>query len=85
MAVGLGKSQRRPVLFHPSWNGGKPCFGGLDCGGGLAALPRMRSQYFPDVVVDSLRVSVAWDGAGLKISTTPSFSFWNPLSWPWRE
>ncbi|MBU0644120.1 MAG: efflux RND transporter permease subunit, partial [Alphaproteobacteria bacterium] len=31
---------------------------------GLAALPRMRAQYFPDVVVDTVRVSVAWKGAG---------------------
>nr|WP_321511868.1 efflux RND transporter permease subunit [uncultured Celeribacter sp.] len=31
---------------------------------GLTAVPRMRAQYFPDIVVDSVRVSVAWDGAG---------------------
>ncbi|MBR9766652.1 MAG: efflux RND transporter permease subunit, partial [Rhodobacteraceae bacterium] len=31
---------------------------------GIAALPRMRAQYFPDIVVDDIRVSVAWDGAG---------------------
>ncbi|GAA3861526.1 efflux RND transporter permease subunit [Celeribacter arenosi] len=31
---------------------------------GFAALPNMRSQFFPDVVVDSVRVSVDWDGAG---------------------
>ena len=31
---------------------------------GLAALPRMRAQYFPDVVSDDVSVSVAWDGAG---------------------
>ncbi|AJE48991.1 efflux RND transporter permease subunit [Celeribacter indicus] len=31
---------------------------------GLTALPRMRSQYFPDVVVDTVRVSVVWEGAG---------------------
>ncbi|WP_417249749.1 efflux RND transporter permease subunit [Celeribacter sp.] len=31
---------------------------------GLFALPNMRAQFFPDVVVDSVRVSVAWDGAG---------------------
>ncbi|MCC0065139.1 MAG: efflux RND transporter permease subunit [Defluviimonas sp.] len=31
---------------------------------GLAALPRMRAQYFPDVVVQEIDVSVAWDGAG---------------------
>ncbi|WP_417270871.1 efflux RND transporter permease subunit [Celeribacter sp.] len=31
---------------------------------GLFSLPRMRAQFFPDVVVDTVRVSVAWDGAG---------------------
>lgn len=31
---------------------------------GLAAWPRMRAQYFPDVIVDSISVSVAWEGAG---------------------
>ena len=31
---------------------------------GLATFPRMRAQFFPDVVVDSIRVNVAWDGAG---------------------
>ena len=31
---------------------------------GIAALPRMRAQYFPDIVVDDIRIAVAWDGAG---------------------
>lgn len=31
---------------------------------GLAAFPRMRAQFFPDVVVDSVTVSVGWQGAG---------------------
>ena len=31
---------------------------------GIAAAPRMRAQFFPDVIVDSVSVSVAWDGAG---------------------
>ncbi|MCT8158919.1 efflux RND transporter permease subunit [Pseudoruegeria sp. SHC-113] len=31
---------------------------------GLAAMPRMRAQFFPDVIVDSVSVIVAWDGAG---------------------
>ena len=31
---------------------------------GLAAAPRMRAQYFPDVVIDSVSVSVTWNGAG---------------------
>lgn len=31
---------------------------------GIVAFPNMRAQFFPDVVVDSLSVSVTWDGAG---------------------
>ncbi|PKP76041.1 MAG: acriflavine resistance protein B [Alphaproteobacteria bacterium HGW-Alphaproteobacteria-6] len=31
---------------------------------GAVALPRMRAQYFPDVVVETASVTVAWDGAG---------------------
>lgn len=31
---------------------------------GLAVLPRLRTQFFPDVVIDSVSVSVAWRGAG---------------------
>ncbi|MDU8943506.1 efflux RND transporter permease subunit [Ovoidimarina sediminis] len=31
---------------------------------GLAAFPNMRAQFFPDVVVDDIDVSVRWDGAG---------------------
>ncbi len=31
---------------------------------GAAAIPQMRSQYFPDTVTDSIRVSVVWTGAG---------------------
>ena len=31
---------------------------------GLLAIPQMRAQFFPDVVVDDLDVSIAWDGAG---------------------
>jgi len=31
---------------------------------GLVTFPRMRAQFFPDVVVDSISVSVAWAGAG---------------------
>ena len=31
---------------------------------GLFAIPNMRAQFFPDVVVDDLTVSVAWEGAG---------------------
>lgn len=31
---------------------------------GLLAAPNMRAQFFPDVILDYVRVSVAWDGAG---------------------
>jgi multidrug efflux pump subunit AcrB len=30
---------------------------------GLMAMPRMRAQFFPDVVIDNVSVSVAWEGA----------------------
>ncbi|WP_420862248.1 efflux RND transporter permease subunit [Algirhabdus cladophorae] len=31
---------------------------------GLLAFPKMRAQFFPDVIVDNVSVSVKWDGAG---------------------
>ncbi|MCF2871197.1 efflux RND transporter permease subunit [Octadecabacter sp. G9-8] len=31
---------------------------------GLFAYPKMRAQFFPDVIVDNVTVSVAWSGAG---------------------
>ncbi|WP_424968205.1 efflux RND transporter permease subunit [Dinoroseobacter sp. S375] len=31
---------------------------------GLFVVPKMRTQFFPDVVVDDVTVSVTWDGAG---------------------
>jgi len=31
---------------------------------GLASLPRMRAQFFPDIIIESVNVSVAWTGAG---------------------
>ena len=31
---------------------------------GLAALPQMRAQYFPDVIVQEINVYVDWEGAG---------------------
>ena len=31
---------------------------------GIAAAPRMRAQFFPDVIVDTVSVSVIWEGAG---------------------
>ena len=31
---------------------------------GVAAVPNMRAQFFPDVIIDNVTVSVTWDGAG---------------------
>ena len=31
---------------------------------GLSSYPRMRAQFFPDVIIESVSVTVAWDGAG---------------------
>ncbi|MGD9866299.1 MAG: efflux RND transporter permease subunit, partial [Pseudodonghicola sp.] len=31
---------------------------------GAAAIPNMRAQFFPDVVVQTVTVSVEWEGAG---------------------
>ncbi|WP_136636599.1 efflux RND transporter permease subunit [Pseudooceanicola onchidii] len=31
---------------------------------GIAAVPNMRAQFFPDTIVDDMTVSVTWDGAG---------------------
>ncbi len=31
---------------------------------GMAAIPKMRSQFFPDVIIDTVSVSVGWSGAG---------------------
>ena len=31
---------------------------------GAAAIPKMRAQFFPDVIVENVTVSVQWDGAG---------------------
>ena len=31
---------------------------------GLAAAPKMRAQFFPDVIVDSVSITVVWEGAG---------------------
>ena len=31
---------------------------------GIAAFPRMRAQFFPDVIIDNVNISVVWSGAG---------------------
>jgi len=36
----------------------------LMLGAGIIAFPNMRAQFFPDVVVDDVDISVIWDGAG---------------------
>ena len=36
----------------------------LMIGAGIWAFPNMRAQFFPDVVVDNVSVSIRWDGAG---------------------
>ncbi len=32
--------------------------------GGLAAIPQMRAQFFPDIISDDVTIVIAWDGAG---------------------
>ena len=39
---------------------------------GLAALPRMRAQFFPDVIIDNVSVRVVWEGAGFSTSSSSS-------------
>jgi multidrug efflux pump subunit AcrB len=31
---------------------------------GAVSFPQMRAQFFPDVIIDRVTVSVRWDGAG---------------------
>ncbi|MEL7125651.1 MAG: efflux RND transporter permease subunit [Pseudomonadota bacterium] len=31
---------------------------------GIASIPNLRAQFFPDVIIDNVSVSVRWDGAG---------------------
>lgn len=31
---------------------------------GAAAIPNMRAQFFPDVIIDNVSVNVTWEGAG---------------------
>ena len=41
---------------------------------GLVSFPKMRTQFFPDVIIESVSVSVAWDGAGARTLTARLFS-----------
>ena len=45
---------------------------------GLAALPRMRAQFFPDVISDEIDVSVSWPGAGAESVDTGILSILGP-------
>ncbi|MBT8458370.1 MAG: efflux RND transporter permease subunit, partial [Boseongicola sp.] len=31
---------------------------------GLYSIPKMRAQFFPDIITDNITIQVAWDGAG---------------------
>ena len=31
---------------------------------GLFAIPQMRAQFFPDIVIDDINIQVSWEGAG---------------------
>lgn len=31
---------------------------------GLYSAPKMRAQFFPDVIVDDITIDISWDGAG---------------------
>ena len=48
---------------------------------GFAAMPNMRAQFFPDVVVDDLTVSVAWSGAGAEDVDAAIVQFLNLRCW----
>ncbi|SFG96993.1 Multidrug efflux pump subunit AcrB [Palleronia marisminoris] len=46
---------------------------------GLAAVPRMRAQYFPDVISDEIDVDVTWSGAGAEAVDTAIVSVLEPV------
>lgn len=46
---------------------------------GIAALPKMRAQFFPDVVADYVRVDVVWDGAGAEDVDTAIMQVLEPV------
>lgn len=45
---------------------------------GIAALPNMRAQFFPDVVSDEIDVSVTWEGAGAEAVDTAIVALLDP-------
>lgn len=46
---------------------------------GLFSYPKMRAQFFPDVIVDSISVSVGWDGAGAEDVDTAIVQVLDPI------
>ena len=46
---------------------------------GLAALPRMRTQFFPDVIINNVTVRVAWVGAGAEDVDDAIIKVLNPV------
>ena len=60
---------REAIAVPAGWTGADDHFlfdllFGLLLAAGMTAVPRMRAQFFPDIVSDSIDVSVRWDGAG---------------------
>ena len=52
---------------------------------GIAAFPRMRTQFFPDVIIDTVTVSVNWDGAGAEDVDQAIMQVLEPALWRFRE
>ena len=46
---------------------------------GLASIPRMRAQFFPDVISDEIDVSVTWSGAGAESVDTAIVGVLEPV------
>ena len=46
---------------------------------GLASIPRMRAQFFPDVISDEIDVSVTWSGAGAETVDTAIVGVLEPV------
>ena len=45
---------------------------------GIAAIPQMRTQFFPDVVVDNITIDIRWPGAGAEDVDTAIVQVINP-------
>ncbi len=46
---------------------------------GLAAIPQMRTQFFPDVVVDNITIDIRWPGAGAEDVDTAIVQLVSPV------